>query len=48
MKALGRVADPRRFKANPDPACHFNADPDPHLNYANMRPVVYRPSRTLF
>ncbi len=48
MKALGRVADLRRFNTNLDPACHFNAYPDPHLNYANLQPVVCRTSRILF
>ncbi len=29
------VADPHQFEANPDPACHFDADPDtdPTFNF---------------
>jgi hypothetical protein len=53
-----RVADPLHFIADPYPAFKFNADPDPALQFnadpipyqgdANLRPLVYRPSRPLF
>ncbi len=37
------------LNADPDPTSHFNADPYPaHQNYANLRPLVYRPSRAPF
>jgi hypothetical protein len=26
---------------DPDPACHFNADPDPHQNDGNLRSLLY-------
>jgi hypothetical protein len=47
------VADPNpafHFNADPDPALHLNADPDPatHQGDANLRPLVYRPSRAPF
>jgi hypothetical protein len=43
--------DPSSFNLNahPDPTSHFNADPYPaYQNYANLRPLVYRPSRAPF
>ncbi len=38
-----QVADPHQFNAVPDPACLFNAypDPAPHQDDANLRPLVY-------
>ncbi len=40
--------DPHLFIANPDQALQFNADPIPYQGDANLRPLVYRPSRPLF
>ncbi len=43
-----------QLNAVPDPTFHFNADPDPdsdptsHQIYANLRPLVYRPSKAPF
>jgi hypothetical protein len=37
------------FNEDPDRTYHFNADPDPaDQNGANLRPLVYRPSRFHF
>jgi hypothetical protein len=40
------------FNTDPDPAFHFNAyqdpDPAPHQGKANLRPLVYKPSRPPF
>ncbi len=50
-------ADPDQafcFNADPDPAFHFIVDPNPypdpapHQGDANLRPLAYRPSRSLF
>jgi hypothetical protein len=47
-----RVADPHPFNTDPDPFFHFIADLDlesaPHQSDANLRPLVYRPSRASF
>jgi hypothetical protein len=57
---LFRVADPHLFNADkdPDPAFHWNAaptfrsnadpDPAPYQSAANLRPLVYIPSRVPF
>jgi|LakMenEpi03Aug12_release.lakeMendotaPanAssembly.Ray.scaffolds.fasta_scaffold2890969_1 hypothetical protein len=43
-----------QLNAVPDPTFHFNADPDPdsdpasHQSYANLRPLVSRPSKAPF
>jgi hypothetical protein len=35
LDLFGGVADPHRFDADPDPACHFDAglDPDPTFHF---------------
>ncbi len=47
-----RVADPHHFNADPDPSFHLSTDPDqdpaPHQSDAYLRPLVYRPSMSLF
>jgi hypothetical protein len=47
---MDMIADPRHFNADPDPAFHFNADPDPdpafHFN-ADPDPVPHRCDRNL-
>ncbi len=55
-----RVPDPHHVDADPDPAFHFSADADldfhfdadmdpaPYPSDANLRPLVYRPSRASF
>jgi|688.fasta_scaffold164762_1 hypothetical protein len=51
------VVDPNpdptfHFDADPDPTFDFDTDPDldpaPHESDANLLPLVYRPSPTLF
>ncbi len=43
-----RVTDSYHFDEDPDPAFNFNADPDPYQSDANLRQLVYRPSRAPF
>jgi hypothetical protein len=49
LSSSARVTDPHNLPADPNPAFHWNvenADPDsaPYQSYANLRPLVYRPS----
>jgi hypothetical protein len=60
LTPYSRVADPLHLNADPDLAFHFTADQDPighvyadqdhapHESEANLRPLVYRPSRAPF
>ncbi len=60
LPPCSRVADPHHLNADSDLAFHFTADQDPtghvyadpdhapHESEANLRPLVYRPSRAPF